>query len=64
MDKEKFTPGTPAPKSGQYQQVWPRWWIIGRPEITAILGKPLPPTPEPWCSYILVDVTRHLKQKN
>lgn len=56
---KKLTPGTQAPKSGQYQQVWPRWGTSGRPEITAVRGKPLPPTPEAWLTYVLVDPTRH-----
>jgi len=59
MSKTWLTPGTQAPRSGQYQQVWPRWWITGRPEVTAIAGKPLPPTPEAWCTYVLVDPTKH-----
>jgi hypothetical protein len=34
-------PGTPAPKSGQFKP------STGRSEITAVKGKPLPPTPKP-----------------
>jgi hypothetical protein len=46
-------PGTPAPKSGQYQQT-------GRKtEITAVKGKPLPPTSRPGGSWKLVDPTKH-----
>lgn len=46
-------PGTPAPSSGQYRQP-------GRKtEITAIKGKPLPPTSRPGGSWTLVDKTKH-----
>jgi hypothetical protein len=46
-------PGQPAPDSGQYQQVG------GGPEITAIEGKPLPPTDRPGQKWVLVDKTKH-----
>ncbi len=59
MTKATLTPWTPAPRSGQYQQVWPRGGTQGRPEVTAVRGKPLPPTPEAWSSYVLVDPTKH-----
>lgn len=59
MAPKPLTPGTPAPRSGQYQQVWPRGWTQGRPEVTAVAGKPLPPTQQPWSRYTLVDPTRH-----
>ncbi|MDD2916391.1 MAG: hypothetical protein PHH70_00945 [Candidatus Gracilibacteria bacterium] len=59
MSKPRLTPGTQAPTSGQYQQVGPRGGITGRPEVTAVRGKPLPPTPEPGSTYVLVDPTKH-----
>lgn len=46
-------PGTPAPKSGQYKPT------TGGSEITAIKGKPLPPTPKSGQSWKLVDPTKH-----
>lgn len=46
-------PGTPAPKSGQYQN--PKTGS----EVTGIKGKPLPPTPRPGQGYVLVDPTKH-----
>lgn len=50
-------PGKPAPASGQYQTIGPRG---GRGnEITSTQGNPLPPTPKPNSSYVLVDRTRH-----
>lgn len=49
----QFKPGTPAPKSGQYK---PRG---GRYEVTAVKGRPLPPTSRPGQSWILVDQTKH-----
>jgi hypothetical protein len=48
-------PGTPAPKSGQYKP------STGGSEITAIKGKPLPPTPKSGQSWKLVDPTKHKK---
>ena len=46
-------PGTPAPSSGQYKQPG------SKTEITAIQGKPLPPTSKPGGSWLLVDKTKH-----
>lgn len=63
MAKKPLTPWTSAPQSWQYQQVGPRGWREGRPEVTAVEGKPLPPTPEPGSRYVLVDPTRHTKHK-
>ena len=51
-------PGTPAPKSGQYERVGPRGGHTGE-EVTAVQNKPLPPTPKPGETYNLVDRTRH-----
>lgn len=51
-------PGTPAPKSGQYQRVGPRGGIIPG-EITSTRGKPLPPSLAPGQGYRLVDPTKH-----
>lgn len=45
--------GQPAPASGQYQESG-----TGT-EITAVRGKPLPPTRKPGRTYRLVDRTRH-----
>ncbi len=50
-------PGQTAPRSGQYQQIGPRG---GRgPEVTSVMGKPLPPTQTPGSTYKLVDPTKH-----
>lgn len=46
-------PGTPAPASGQYKP------STGGTEITAIQGKPLPPTPKSGQTWKLVDPTKH-----
>ena len=59
MAKKPLTPGTPAPRSGQYQQIGPRGGTQGRPEVTWVRHKPLPPTPKPGMGYILVDPTKH-----
>lgn len=52
-------PGTPAPISGQYRPAGPRGGFIGSNEITAIQGKPLPPTDKPGQGYLPVDPTKH-----
>ncbi|MGV9786398.1 hypothetical protein [Streptomyces sp. NPDC003435] len=50
---KKLKPGTPAPKSGQYK-------VPGsKTEVTAVKGKPLPPTPKAGQGYKLVDPTKH-----
>ena len=45
-------------KSGQYQIVGPKGGKTGF-KITAVKGKPLPPTPKPGQGYVLVDETKH-----
>lgn len=50
---KKLTPGTPAPKSGQYLNP------VTKTEVTAVKGKPLPATPKPKQGYVLVDKTKH-----
>lgn len=57
MPKEPLKPGHTAPCSGQYQQVGPR----GGPgkEVTVVRGEPLPPTPKPGMTYVLVDPTKN-----
>jgi hypothetical protein len=57
---DKLKPGAPAPESGQYKVVGPKGGDRGR-EITAIKGKPLPPTQQPGERYILTDKTKHKK---
>lgn len=56
----KLKPGSEAPKSGQYGVVGPRGGKTGV-EVTAVKGKPLPPTPEKGMGYKLVDQTKHKK---
>lgn len=58
---KKLTPGTPTPRSGQYQERGPRGGA-GR-EITAVRGEPLPPTTKPGSSYTLVDPTKNSSGK-
>ncbi|GAA1621864.1 hypothetical protein [Georgenia ruanii] len=55
---EPIKPGTPAPGSGQWEIVGPRGGRTGE-ERTAVLGKPLPPTPKPGQGYIFVDPSRN-----
>ena len=53
MAKKTLPPGTPAPSSGQYK-------VPGsKTEVTAIKGKPLPPTPSKGQGYVEVDKTKH-----
>ena len=52
-------PGTPAPASGQYVQVGPRGGNASSTEITAVQGKPLPPTDRPGQQWHMVDPTKH-----
>jgi hypothetical protein len=61
MSKSTFKPGTPAPKSGQYQTIGPRGGKGN--EITAVEGKPLPPTQTPGSTFKLVDPTKHKDNK-
>jgi len=58
MSKPPLKPGTPAPRSGQYERVGPRGGGTGT-EVTSTRGKPLPPTREPGQGYRLVDPTKH-----
>ncbi len=52
-------PGQETPVSGQYQAIGPRG---GKgQEVTAVQGKPLPPTSKPGGTYNLVDATKHKK---
>jgi hypothetical protein len=53
MVKDKLTPGTPAPRSGQYRN------SSTGTEVTGTRGNPLPPTPLPRQTYTLVDPTKH-----
>lgn len=52
-----LTPGTTAPRSGQYQQIGPRGGE-GR-EVTVVRGEPLPPTTQSGSTYTLVDPTNN-----
>ncbi len=54
-------PGQEAPYSGQYQMVGSRGGKGS--EITAVKGKPLPPTPAPGSTYKLVDRTKNKSGK-
>lgn len=57
MANSKLTPGTPAPRSGQYRN------NSTRTEVTGTRGNPLPPTPKPGQNYTLVDPTKHKSGK-
>ena len=58
MSKRRgLTPGTPAPKSGQYQIIGPKGGKGA--ERTVVRGEPMPPTPSNGSRYTLVDPTKH-----
>ena len=58
MAKQPLHSGSKAPASGQYKPVGPRGGV-GKKEITAVKGKPLPPTPVPGSSFKIVDRTKN-----
>jgi hypothetical protein len=58
-NNDPVKPGTPAPQSGQYRPVGPRGGYVSPNEITAVAGKPLPPTSQPGQSWVNVDPTKH-----
>lgn len=60
VTKNTLSPGDTPDRSGQYRVVGPRGGDQGR-EVTAVAGKPLPPTPKPGMGYQLVDPTKHKK---
>lgn len=55
--KQPYKPGQAAPVSGQYPVVGPRGGNTGQ-EVTAIAGRPLPPTPRPGMGYGKPDKTK------
>lgn len=58
MSTKTYKPGQIAPASGQYERVGPRGGHTGV-ERTVTRGEPLPPTPKPKETYILVDPTKN-----
>lgn len=55
MARSRITPGTQAPRSGQYREIGPRG---GKgPEVTVPKGHTMPPTTKPGGTYVLVDPT-------
>ena len=55
---KKYKSGQIATASGQYEIIGSRGGRTGI-EVTAVKGKPLPPTDKPKMSYILADKTKH-----
>jgi hypothetical protein len=58
MSKPKYKPGQDAPVSGQYPVLGPKGGDTGK-EVTAVQGRPLPPTPKPGMGYGNPDKTKH-----
>lgn len=56
--KKTITPGSIAPRSGQWELIGPRGGHTGQ-KVTVVKGKPMPPTSRPNMSYTLVDPTKH-----
>jgi len=50
--KDILPPGTPAPRSGEYEIIGSRGGDTGK-ERTGVRGKPLPPTPKPGQGYAM-----------
>ena len=53
-----YRPGQIAPSSGQYGIIGPKGGQTGE-ERTVTKGEPLPPTPKPGQTYIIVDRTKN-----
>jgi hypothetical protein len=51
-----LSPGTPAPKTGVYQQTGPRGGRPGK-SVTSVRGNPLPAAPRGW-TWTLVEQSR------
>lgn len=62
MPKGNLRPGDSAPVSGQYPVIGPKGGKTGT-EVTAVGGRPLPPTPKPGMTYGKPDVTKHKSGK-
>lgn len=63
MTKGKtLPPGTPAPRSGIYEQVGPRGGKTGE-QADSTRGKPLPPTERPNQGWKLVKPAHHRSGK-
>lgn len=57
MSQKNLKSGTPAPKSGQYEELGPRGGFIK--EITISKGEILPPTEKPNSSFKLADASKN-----
>jgi len=57
MRGSKLTPGTPAPISGEYRPLYPNGKMGA--EVTAVQGKPLPPTKVSGTTFIPVRPARN-----
>ncbi len=62
MAKKGLPPGTPAPKSGIYNELGPRGGVTGE-QADSTHGKPLPPTQKPGNTWTLAEEAHH-KGKN
>lgn len=62
MAKNGSKPGEKAPASGQYVPTGPRGGQGGN-ETTIVKDKPLPPTPKPNQTWVIVDRTKNKSGK-
>ena len=53
-----YKPGEKAPVSAQYGLIGPRGGNTGQ-ERTVVRREPLPPTPKPNMTYVVIDRTRN-----
>ncbi len=58
MAKKGLPPGTPAPKSGIYDQRGPRGGRTGE-QADSTKGKPLPPTQKPGYTWTVAEEAHH-----
>ncbi len=62
MATKSLPPGTPAPRSGIYEQVGPRGGRTGE-QADSTRGKPLPPTETAGRGWVLVNPAHHKGDK-
>jgi hypothetical protein len=61
MPFKRIPPGTPAPKSGIYEQIGPRGGRTSE-EADSTAGKPLPPTAHRGSTWSLVREAHHKRR--
>ena len=62
MEKSNIKPGENVKRSGQYVEAGPRGGK-GSTEVTLVKDKKAPPTSKPGRTYVLVDPTKHKRNR-